>query len=282
MWSGEVWRLRLGSVGELKRHHAVAELRRRGRCWRCLWVDGSLAAFGGLEDLISSLIRSVHSTPLEKTRGRDCLRSPPRRIKMDTLNDSDGRTFEILQLRDDILPTGLREDLVLVAWLAVLLRSREGSSVDFEWAYAHDTTTEDDTTISNRSMDKVMKYLQSSIKEVANVVREDITSSKPSNIQASSTPAKLVLSTSTLSRTSEGTGDEVCSILDLISSLTNFAQREPSISKSADAMILSTSGPYGAQVECFHLPSLDTCELWESWLKSAHLCPVLQLRNSLK
>jgi hypothetical protein len=119
------------------------------------------------------------------------------------------RSFEVPGLAPETsTPTGMRDDLLLLSWLIVLLRTREDGQASYEWAY----DGQEDGGVHERknrslSTDQVEITLQSKVGEVAAAISRQIITATPD--QAGSTPATLLLSTGSLSRTAEGAKDEV-------------------------------------------------------------------------
>lgn len=111
---------------------------------------------------------------------------------------------------DQIFPTGFKEHIVLAAWLVVLFRSREGSSVDFEWAYNRADGPAGDPIVRRVRAETALKGLQSSIQETAAIILDDIRSGASGNVQVLTNKTSVVLSTSSLSQTSEDADNEVC------------------------------------------------------------------------
>ena len=100
--------------------------------------------------------------------------------------------------------TGMREDIVLTAWLIVLLRTREGSRVSFDWAYKS-PTDENELASSHKclSMDKVMGGLRDNISNVSQAILDQISTTGSLNGSASGIRHSLLLSTSSLSQQPE-------------------------------------------------------------------------------
>ncbi|RHZ65485.1 nonribosomal peptide synthase SidD [Aspergillus thermomutatus] len=119
------------------------------------------------------------------------------------LNGSGVESFEAAGLASDqgSSPTGMRDEVVLLSWLIVLLRTREGSQVRYDWAYRH---PEEEPVPRCLAMNEVVAGLQSSIKETAAAVSRYLVANAPSQ----SVSASLLLSTSSLSHTSEEAKDE--------------------------------------------------------------------------
>jgi hypothetical protein len=95
-------------------------------------------------------------------------------------------------------PIGMREDILLASWLIVLLRTREGERVSFDWNYRGD---ESDESPRHLSIEDVLGGLEDSIESVIGAIssRASRVSSKQDHADAIS----LLLSTSDLSRESE-------------------------------------------------------------------------------
>ncbi|KAK2807650.1 Non-ribosomal peptide synthetase [Onygenales sp. PD_10] len=120
--------------------------------------------------------------------------------------EADGSTsFQIADMEDHQTPTGLREDIVLLSWLIVLLRTREGGHVRYGWAY---TGRENESAGAILSMDEVMTGLRGTVREtVASISRHVATVASQQGVDSSSS-ASLLLTTGSLSRTSEDAKDE--------------------------------------------------------------------------
>jgi hypothetical protein len=110
--------------------------------------------------------------------------------------------------------TGMKEEIALVSWLLVLLRTQEDGRVSFDWAYKGQEDGVRLEPVNSLSSDQVMPNLRSNIGQVAAAISRQIEKVASSPRPSSS----LVLSTSVLSQTSEAK-DEVsirtCAHLDL-------------------------------------------------------------------
>ena len=121
------------------------------------------------------------------------------------------RTFEVPGLVSDQFSTStsMREDLLLLSWLIVLLRTREDGQASFEWAYDGENGAQhaEAHLLASRSMstNQVMPNLQSKVGDVASAITRQIETRPCKDLSVQG----LVLSTGTLSRTSEGAMDEV-------------------------------------------------------------------------
>ncbi|KAL2261055.1 hypothetical protein VTK26DRAFT_4743 [Humicola hyalothermophila] len=106
-------------------------------------------------------------------------------------------------------PTGMREDILLLSWLIVLLRSREDADFSFEWAYSNRKTGAkgDQANVMQLSAKEVMPGLDTRAAEVAVSISRHIAKAiKPHT--AGSSSASLLLSTGSLSQIAgKGTQD---------------------------------------------------------------------------
>ncbi|KAI4724364.1 nonribosomal peptide synthase SidD [Aureobasidium sp. EXF-10728] len=98
-------------------------------------------------------------------------------------------------------PTGMREDIVLASWLIVLLRTREGERVSFDWTY-QSSSDEPEEPIKHISMDKVIGDLNGPIDNVIQIISNETSIAGPTNKTARTEPVSLLLSTSILSQQS--------------------------------------------------------------------------------
>ncbi|KGO41413.1 AMP-dependent synthetase/ligase [Penicillium expansum] len=123
--------------------------------------------------------------------------------KVPTDTNGDFSSFQIAHLASEQIttPTGMKEEIVLLSWLMVLLRSREDSQISYDWSYKDVAHGAEPESVNKLSMNEVMKGLQSNVGEVATAISQNINTGTLS-------PASLVLSTSSLSQTSEEAKDE--------------------------------------------------------------------------
>ena len=125
------------------------------------------------------------------------------------------RTFEVPGLASDkgATPIGMREDLLLLSWLIVLLRTREDGQASFEWAYSIESGGQhggkQELETRTLSTDQVMPNLQIKVGDVASAISSHTATQPPEPRGHLSKPSSLLLSTGTLSRTSEGAKDDV-------------------------------------------------------------------------
>ncbi|KAF7169549.1 hypothetical protein CNMCM5623_002209 [Aspergillus felis] len=119
------------------------------------------------------------------------------------LNCNGDESFEVAGLASDEASsvTGMRDEIVLLSWLIVLLRTRDGVQIRYDWAYRR---PEEEPVPRCLAMNEVVAGLQSSVKETAAAVTRHIVTDGPNQ----SAPATLLLSTSSLSQTSEEAKNE--------------------------------------------------------------------------
>lgn len=110
------------------------------------------------------------------------------------------------------LPTALRADVLLTSWLLVLMRTKEERQASFEWAY----DGWDDDDVHQRvarclSTDEVLPglNLDSSLGDATQIALRHHASSVKDLCTPTSCPKYLLLSTGSLSKTSDDAQDEV-------------------------------------------------------------------------
>ncbi|RAL15825.1 nonribosomal peptide synthase SidD [Aspergillus homomorphus CBS 101889] len=116
--------------------------------------------------------------------------------------DSDGfHLFQVAGLESPTItnPTGTREEIVLASWIILLLQSCEEGRVCFQWSYAG-------AGPSSLSTEQVMPGLQTPVGQVSAAIAQHI--AKATSGQTPSAPASLLLSTGSLSQTSEDVKDD--------------------------------------------------------------------------
>jgi fusarinine C synthase len=128
------------------------------------------------------------------------------------INGDGSRSFKVFGLAPDqtSTPTGMRDDILLLSWLIVLLRTREGGQIKYDWAYkGRANGFKHEPINTSLSMDEVMTGSQSNIGQIAEAVSGHISTVVLNQDAAISTPASLLLSTSSLTYTSEEAKEEV-------------------------------------------------------------------------
>lgn len=97
-------------------------------------------------------------------------------------------------------PSGMREDILLASWLIVLLRTREGERVSFDWTY-QDSSNVSEKPYRHLSMETAMKGLEDSIENVTTALSNQISTARLSKDNAG--PVSVLLSTNLLATESE-------------------------------------------------------------------------------
>jgi hypothetical protein len=127
--------------------------------------------------------------------------------------DEDGfRSFKIMGLSasPDISPTGLREEILLLAWLIVLLRSSDGGSISCSWVYNTPANGSDQEPILSLSMDEVLtgSGLKNLVGRTAAAIADRIVASRQHAIAVSG-PVSITLSNSSQVQKTEESKNEV-------------------------------------------------------------------------
>ncbi|KAH8690739.1 nonribosomal siderophore peptide synthase Sid2 [Talaromyces proteolyticus] len=106
-------------------------------------------------------------------------------------------------------PTGMREDILLLSWLIVLLRTQEDGLVTCDWAYkGYTRDIEHEPKENSLSTAEVAPDLNMDVEQAAAVVFDHIKSTMPSQPELTSYPASILLSTGSLSKTNETAKDD--------------------------------------------------------------------------
>lgn len=104
----------------------------------------------------------------------------------------------------------MKDDAVLAAWLIVLLRTREGSQVSYDWGYqTQQNDSQQHSVLGCVSMEKVMTGLQDKVEDLLASLSHDIQAIPEAQSSNGSGPASLILSTSSLGPTSQEAREEV-------------------------------------------------------------------------
>ncbi|TGO58604.1 hypothetical protein BCON_0053g00390 [Botryotinia convoluta] len=194
--------------------------------------------------------------------------------------DSEGfRAFNVKGLSCDqaITRTGMREEILLLSWLIVLLRIQdEGSQISYDWAYkTREDSFEHEPVKGYLSLGEVMKTSQDNVQQVSLEISHHITKVASSQDAAISSSVSLLLSTSSLSQTSEEAIDE--GVLHLELRLTNdlleirpLWHTETILEFTAthfveclvDTIKLCISTPEASIEDCLHPTARDLSEIW--------------------
>lgn len=113
-------------------------------------------------------------------------------------------------LTEQLSETGLKEEVLLLAWLIVLLRTREGVQISFEWARNDRPSISGQAAETQQfSMNNVITNLETTIGQAADAIRRELKYGDAKKINADATPKAMLLSSGRLSRTSDEIDDEV-------------------------------------------------------------------------
>jgi hypothetical protein len=106
--------------------------------------------------------------------------------------------------------TGMRDEIILVSWLIVLMRTQESSSVCCEWQYqGSESVLGSGDTVRTLSPNEVMIGLQSHTGQVAAMLAGTIPSITQAQQSALAVSPSLRISNASLSQSSDDTTDEV-------------------------------------------------------------------------
>ena len=120
-------------------------------------------------------------------------------------------TFSIdgIASKEDLSVSGLKEDIILLAWLIVLLRSREGDCVTFEWAHSKDGEYQSELNRNTLSMNDVFSDLQSTVRCGTSSVNADLKRRAERDGSTSAPTSSILLSTGSLLRSTGEIQDQV-------------------------------------------------------------------------
>lgn len=102
--------------------------------------------------------------------------------------------------------TGMRDELVLLSWCIVLLRTSEEGQASFEWAYSRQSEILQSQCLNTA---QVIPSLQRSVEQAGTEIQQNISRSSVDQSSTIHTPTSLVLSTSLLSQNPTGVDDKV-------------------------------------------------------------------------
>ncbi|KAL2851960.1 hypothetical protein BJY01DRAFT_232726 [Aspergillus pseudoustus] len=125
--------------------------------------------------------------------------------------NTDGfRPYNILGLAPEHnTATGMKEEVVLLAWVIALLRTRESSEITYEWAYkGRESGLQTELKKRTLSIDELEIGLQSNVEEAAAAIANHLATVTPDQ-KATSNPNSLLLSTGSLSQLSEAKDEGV-------------------------------------------------------------------------
>lgn len=137
---------------------------------------------------------------------------------MSHINEASGmeaQIFDIAGLAPDncATPTGMRDEIILLSWLIVLMRTQESTSVRFEWRYQGSSEVlGGGDTVRTLSPNELMIGSQSHVGQGAAMIAGIIPSITEAQESALASRPSLLISNGSLSQSSEDATDEVSSI----------------------------------------------------------------------
>jgi fusarinine C synthase len=128
-------------------------------------------------------------------------------------NGNGFKPFEVDGLASKISLTGMRDEVLLLSWLIILLRTREDGIASYDWVYKSQADGCALEPVNRMAMNEIMAGVQSEVGQAAAVIYRQITAVLPSQLAiapdrlavmsnqlaAASHPVSLLLSTSSLS-----------------------------------------------------------------------------------
>ena len=110
----------------------------------------------------------------------------------------------------------MRDEIILLSWLIVLLRTQEDSQVSYDWAYRDQENGSEHKPKSKRlSTNEVITAPQSNVAQIGSAIYCHIATVAPSQSTAIFRPSSLLLSTSSLSQSPEDSIDKVSEMATL-------------------------------------------------------------------
>ena len=107
-------------------------------------------------------------------------------------------------------PTGMRDEIILLSWLIVLMRTQESSAVRFEWQYqGSEAVLGNGDAVRGLSPNEVMIGLQSHIGQAAAMLAGTIPSITKIQQSKLATRPSLRLSNASLSQSPDDATDDV-------------------------------------------------------------------------
>ncbi|PYH91755.1 nonribosomal siderophore peptide synthase Sid2 [Aspergillus ellipticus CBS 707.79] len=185
------------------------------------------------------------------------------------LTNGDGSgALEIAGLASDQIPTptGMREDVLLVSWLLVLLRTREDGQTSFEWAYQGASEA-----VHRCESTAVMADLRSSVAQTAAAIARLVSAAH----QPATCPASILLSNGALAQTAGDGQEEGALHLEITFHNNRLAihpvwQTENTlpytvtryITRLSDTIELVLSNPDASIQDCLRPTAHDLDDLW--------------------
>ena len=152
--------------------------------------------------ILNDDIRSQHDRPSDSAGA----------MLKDQPNGTSVRVFKkVLGLISDQVstPTCMKEEIVLLSWLIVLLRTREDGRASYEWTYQSHGDLSNTEVAFKLSTAEVLPKLQNSVGDTLASISCYIENVKENLRPAESSSTSLLLSTGSLSESADSAKDDV-------------------------------------------------------------------------
>lgn len=150
-------------------------------------------------------------------------------------------------------PTGVREEILLLAWLLVLLRTRENGQISYGWGYKCQADDFEHEMVNNTLvMDEVITGLQDSVGQVAEAIFHHITTITSGEQMGLYKPVSLLLRSNSLFKGLDEGKDEVSEHASYPYSRLTAVKRVFSNLKYVSAMVAFGFVRYGTAAMCFN------------------------------
>lgn len=132
-------------------------------------------------------------------------------VAKNLFNGTSARSFKVAGLISDQVstPTCMKEEIVLLSWLIVLLRTREDGRASYEWAYQSQGDVSNSEVANKLSTDEVLPRLQENVGDTLASISHHTENAKGNLKIAESSPTSLLLSTGSLFESTDSTKDDV-------------------------------------------------------------------------
>lgn len=159
------------------------------------------------ETWISGGLGSLHVSEVPENQAEPKPIGPLSTVEV---NDDGFQYFEVSNLFSEqfTTPTGMKEEILLLSWLIVLLRTRENSQITYDWAYQQQNVVRHESA-SKLLMSNLVTGLQNRVRDVATAIAYHVSIAGQNFPQAGSSSTSLILSTDSLASPSNDTKDEV-------------------------------------------------------------------------
>lgn len=127
-------------------------------------------------------------------------------------NEEEFRSFDVSGLASTPFTsaTGMKNEIVILSWLLVLLRTGEGSQIQYDWAFKGLESSSERAIIANSLlMGAIITDTEGNVGQSLEATISHISKVDPSQCRTTSKPLSILLSTQSLSQISEDAKDEV-------------------------------------------------------------------------